>query len=326
MNDLSLLNNFWINKKVLITGAEGFIGSHLIANIRILGAQVIGTTRREITQLKSLDILDYEKLNNFCHKEGIEIIIHCASIEGNVEFRRQAADLIVDENVRMASNVLRTAKENNISQTVIFSSAAIYSTKAPSPIKEEDDYHLYFPQLDDPYIAAKLCVDMLAHFYAQHFKLPILLLRPTNVYGPSNGAPSEEDRVIPSLIKKALVGENLDIWGQGEQERSFIYITDLVKAVIALVARKGREGSDSYLDVFNLASPDAIRIKDLALKIKYLAKSSSNINLIDSQTIGAVKRILAIDKLQAAINFSPWSLEEGLKQTINHYRQKLYGK
>lgn len=309
---------YWKNKIVLITGADGFVGSHFFLELQNEGVKVIGSVlkKEKNSRLKKglvkLDVLDRKNLSDICKSKKINLIIHCAALDGNSEFKKKNSARIINENIQMALNILDTVKENKIRELVLISSAEIYAYSAKSPIKEEEDYLRHLPDLSSGYVASKVKAEILARLYSSKFGLKIMLPRPTNIYGPGDKIESGANRVIPNMISSILSDKNVDIWGNGNQVRGFVYIEDFIRAIMCLLEKK------EYSPV-NIATDESISIKNLA---KLIAKiSSRKIKLVfdKNKPIGVNRRILDVQKLNSLIDFKPLSLREGLERTIKQY-------
>jgi len=309
----------WKNKKILITGAEGFVGSHFLAVLQKNGVKVVGTVLKRKNNnnlknnIKELNVLDKKRLEAICKTEKINFIIHCAVLDGNPEFKKNNSVKIIEENIRMALNILNVASELKIKEVVILSSAEIYAAGAKNPIKEGDDYTKYFPIAPSGYATSKVSIEILASLYVKQFGLKVMLPRPTNIYGPGDKVDIKSSRVIPSMIAKILSDQEIEIWGDGHQSREFIYIEDLIKSIICLI-EKGE------FSAINLASGESISIKKLAKLISQISNKKFKIRFDKLKQTGLKKRILNISKLNSLIDFSPISLKEGLEKTIKAYK------
>lgn len=311
---------YWENKKVLVTGASGFIGSHFCAELNNLGAAVVAIGGlfgvNNPGEIIKLNLLDYSGIANVCRGRGIEVIIHCAALDGNKEFKSKNSVKIFDENTRMIMNVLNVAQKFLIRDVVIMSSSEIYPADVANPITEEDDYFTKFPRTDDGYVFSKIFAEIISGQYAKQFGLHIYLPRPTNVYGPGDKFDDLTNRVVPSMIKKALAGDKIEIWGDGSQTRQFIYVKDLVASILRMV-------EENKFCKLNIASDETVSILKLAELITKILQVKENIHLDPSKPAGIKARFLSNEKLKSIINFSFKTLKEGLGETIDWYKKTL---
>jgi len=318
--------SFWKNKKVLVTGAGGFIGSHFIEEFAALNIYVVGSyfrsvpgtfgNRGKIKRVK-LDLLNFSRVLSLCKKEKIDIILHCAALDGNIEFKMKNSARIMNENMRMVSNILDVAKDLKIKDVMLTSSAEIYSPQVKSPIIEEDDHEKFFHYSENGYVLAKIFSEVLGKLYAKQFGVNVFLPRPTNAYGPGDEFDTSTNRVIPSMIQKALHGEQIEIWGNGRQIRGFIYVNDLVKSILLMIESRRYQ-------TLNIATKESISILNLAKTISRIIGVKPNIHLDTKKPAGIKERVLSVKKLNSIINFTPRSLEEGLAETIDWYKN-VYG-
>lgn len=319
----SIKNNYWKNKKVLITGSNGFIGSHFVEVLIKLDTKLILINRSEINSQINIinnlnikhyqfDILDLHKLKAVT--TNLDIIINCAALDGNSEYKLKNAAKILDENIRITSNILNCAKDNHIKDVVLMSSAEIYPKNAVNPITEENDYTNNFDNIDNGYVISKRFTEIMGKLYEKQFNINIYLPRPNNIYG-SRDKFNIESRVIPSLIKKYINNEPVEIWGNGKQIRSFVYVNDLIFSILCMIKTKKYQ-------ILNIDMGEQISILKLAKLIKLLTKSKSKIILQNRKLSGGVdKRVLENKKLKSIIDFEPTKLKDGLTETINWYKK-----
>ncbi|MCD4820624.1 MAG: NAD(P)-dependent oxidoreductase [Methanococcoides sp.] len=318
------MNNFWTDKKVLITGGLGFVGSNFVEELLKMGAYVtcvyLNGKKNTLTNLnlpesklkfKQIDLQDYNQIVKECKQ--IDVIINCAALDGNTEFKINHSAQIMDVNLRITSNILNSAKMNQVEDVVMISSAEIYSVRANNPIDEDDDHKKYNDYTANGYILSKQYGEILSELYENEYGMNIYRPRPTNIYGPRDHFGDGTNRVIPSIIKKVLNNETVEIWGDGSQIRQFIYVKDFVYSVLKMVENK-------KIHKLNIANNDAISILDLAKLISEIDGSKEKIYFYKDKPVGAKARILDVNKLYSSLNFQPRSLEQGLNETINWYK------
>ena len=319
-----MIKKFWQGKKALVTGGAGFIGSHFVEELSNKGSFVkcfYLKKNKILDRLKKLqnsnliefiqaDLLDYKKLKQLC--TNIDLVINCAALDGNSEFKKKYSALILDTNIKIVLNILNCAKENNIKNVVLMSSAEIYPKSAKSPISEEDDYRKNFDRIDNGYVLSKRFTELIGLTYAKQFGINVFIPRPTNAYGPGDKFDKKSNRVIPSMIKKILNNKDIEIWGDGSQVRGFIYVKDLVHTILKMVEFKNYR-------ILNIATTESMSILELAKLISKLSGKKERIKLKNTKSPGIKKRILDASKLCFFIDFQTIPLKKGLKTTLDWY-------
>ncbi len=305
----SVKMNFWNGKNVAITGAGGFLGGHFVSKLMDLGAIVKVLSREELDLTNSIEVT--KVLRN------IEVVINCAALDGNSEFKKNHPAEILDTNMRIASNILAAARDNNISDVVLISSSEIYSSYAPNPIKEEDDYRLYGGHTSNGYILSKRFGEILADLYREQYSLRVYFPRLSNIFGPGDHFGDLSTRVIPSFIDKILKGDTIEIWGDGSQTRQFIYVEDAVVAIMAMVENQS-------VGALNISTSETITILNLAKKVSSLLGVKAKLKLDISKSTGSQDRVLDISKMTNLVGSSSlMSLDDGLSKTLEWYKEKI---
>ena len=313
------------NKRVFVTGGAGFIGSHFVEELLALGSHVtccdLTCTKSSFKEMGiktdslstvSIDLLDLPTLKKAV--QGHDLLINCAALDGNAEFKAKNAAKILDVNMRIVSNVLNASESAHIQDVVLLSSAEVYPASATSPIKEENDYRVAFDNLQNGYALSKRYAEMLADLYSTQYKMHIYLPRPTNVYGPRDNFGEGSKRVIPGMIRKVLSGEAIELWGDGKQIRSFVYVKDLVHMILTTTEKK-------VVGKINIATPEPIAIVDLAQLIARVADKPPTIRLLSDKPSGIRERVLDCLKIDGVIDFRPKLLREGISTTIECYNK-----
>lgn len=320
-------DNYWQNKKVLVTGASGFIGSHFVEELSKKGSHikaVFQTENKNIKLLKKISKnIKFIQLN-LLEASGIDLVskdinvlINCAALDGNTEFKQKYAALILDTNMRITSNILNAAVNNKIQNTVLLSSAEVYPLTAKNPIKEDDDYKRNFDNTSNGYVLSKRYAEILGELYEKQYGINVYLPRLTNVYGPRDKFDEATNRVIPSMIKKLLNKETIDIWGNGKQVRQFIYIKDVINQILNLV--EANEES-----IVNIASNEAITIHQLALTLLKIIDENAKILINETKPGGIKERILDTSKIFKINHKKNKDLIDGLKETCLWYSSQKH--
>jgi dTDP-glucose 4,6-dehydratase len=249
--------------KILVTGADGFIGSHLVERLVRLGHRVrafvfynsLGSNgwldyvdKKLLKNLEIIsgDIRDY----NFLEKKtkGIDAVFHLAALIA-IPYSYQSPQSYIDTNVTGTYNVLRSSQKNNISKIIITSTSEVYGTAQVVPIKENHPLNA-----QSPYAATKIAADQLALSFYKSFNLPVTVLRPFNTYGPRQSARA----VLPSIISQLANNKNRIIkLGNLTPTRDFTYVEDTVEA-FALALNNNLLG-----EVINIGNQFEISIKDI---------------------------------------------------------------
>lgn len=317
--------NFWKNKKVLVTGASGFIGSHVCDLLVEKGASVIAVVSNNsniskikknlsISQknikIKKVDLLNVEAVLKIT--KGANIILNFAARDGSATYKENNSSQIYRENTNIVLNILEAAKINKVERILLVSSIEIYSSKEKIPFKESDTHY----NLDEPangYVWSKRFTEVTAKIYSKQYGLKIAVARPGNVYGPRDYS-KEKGRVIPLFIDKALKNEDITIWGDGLSKKSFIYVSDLAVALLNLVEHS------PTAEPINIAGESVTSIKNLAELIIKLTKSKSRLVFIKTD-LESLDRVANINEAKKLIKFNEKiCLEEGLIKTIDYFK------
>lgn len=310
----------WKNKKVLVTGADGFIGSHLVERLLREGARVRAFAYYNAFNhwgwLDTLPKSQLRKIDVFCgdvrdpngvreSMQGIHIVFHLAALIG-IPFSYHSPDSYVDTNVKGTLNVLQAAREEGVKKVVHTSTSEVYGTAQFVPIAEN---HPLNPQ--SPYAATKAAADHLAQSFYLSFGLPVATMRPFNTYGPRQSARA----VIPTIISQLCAGQKTIHLGNTQATRDFNFVSDTVDAFV-----KVAESEKAVGQVLNVGSGREISIDDLVKLIAGILKIKVKIATEKGRLrpeLSEVERLLCdASRLRELCGWSPRvSLEEGLCHT-----------
>ena len=323
----------YLGAKILVTGADGFIGSHLTEALVSAGANVTALaqynsfdshgwlddlpekTRRKINLVRG-DIRDSAFISRLV--PGHEIVFHLAALIA-IPYSYLAAQAYVETNVLGTLNILEAARQHGTERIVHTSTSEVYGTAIKMPIDESHPL-----QGQSPYSASKIAADMMAEAFARSFGVPVVTLRPFNTFGPRQS----ERAIIPTIIRQALDPSCEAIMvGDATTVRDLTFVTDTAAAFMAAGIAEGIE----YGQAFNAGSQRAIKIGDLIDVILELTSTRKPIVQDEKRlrpTNSEVRALLA-DSTRF-IRETGWSpqvaLRDGLKQTVNWWRGRLSAK
>ncbi len=314
------MSDFWKHKKVLVTGAGGFIGSHLVERLVQLGAEVtafvhynalgsrgllerLGLHEQQRVRVVLGDLRQADGLDEAI--EGQEIVFHLAAIIA-IPYSYLRPEHVVENNVKATLNVLQAARRHRVQRIVHTSSSEVYGTERTVPIDE--DHPL---QAQSPYAASKIACDMLALSFHLSYDMPVVTLRPFNTFGPRQSARA----IVPTIITQALTRRQIFL-GAMHPTRDLTYVTDTVEGFIRIAETPNIEGR-----TYNIGTGKEISVGELADTIVRLIGEDIPV-LFDPTRIrppaSEVARLIAnSERARQELGWQPTvSLEEGLRRTI----------
>lgn len=305
---------FWENKKILITGGNGFLGKHLVNRLKEKGV------REENIFAPTFDEYDFKKMED-CQKaiSKKQIVIHLAGIVGGLEFNQSHSGQIFYDNGAMALNILEVCRLEKIEKFVGIGSVCEYPKLAPIPFREEDLWDGYPDPINAPYGLAKKMMLVGSQAYRTEYGLNAIHLLMTNFYGPGDNFDPKTSHVIPALIKKVADAKKegrgyIEVWGTGKATRSFLYVKDAVEAIILATEKYNKP------EPINVGPNIEISIKELVEMICKLMSFTGQIHWDTSKPDGQPRRALDTSKAEKEFGFvAKASFEEGLKEEVNYY-------
>lgn len=311
-------------KKVLVTGADGFIGSHLVEELMAAGYQVrafvlynsfnswgwLDTFPKE--KLKEIEVFSSDIRDpNGVRKavQRIDLVFHLATLIG-IPFSYYCPDLYIDTNVKGTLNILQACRDHDVGRVVVTSTSEVYGTAQYAPIDEKHPL-----QGQSPYSATKIGADKIAESFYLSFRLPVITARPFNTYGPRQSARA----VIPTIITQILAGNRRIKLGSLHPTRDLNYVEDICRGFLALAKCDKAIGKTA-----NIGSGKEISVGDLAGMIIRLMGADAMIETDDERTrpkTSEVERLLCDNSLiKELAGWAPSiSLEEGLRRTIEWF-------
>jgi len=317
--------NIYKNKKILVTGGTGFIGTNLVnkllqlgSNVKVASDDVSKNLNKEVEYIK----VDLRNLSE-CIKvtKNIDIIFHLASFGFGFKANINIQPQILTNNILINTNMLESAYRNNIEKYLFTSSIAVYDKNSEVL---DDNLGIRFnnePEESEKYYAwSKRIGEIQSKSYYDNYKMNITIVRLSNPYGPYDTFDLEKSHVVPAFILKALSPENeFLINGSGKTIRNFIYVEDVVEGMLLLLEKY------SVCDPVNLCSDENLSIYELArIVLKICGKEDKKIKFDLDKPEGVIKRLPLTNKIKNIIGFTPKTkIKEGLEKTLSWYKNVL---
>ncbi len=302
-------------KRVAVTGCSGFVGGAIALELHNRGYQVRGGYRDR------KPAVPYDTVQgNLCEPaaagrllEGCDTVFHAAALVGTLNYKRDNPATIASVNIQTTLNVLDGCIRANVGRCVFLSSTEIYGQHG---VATEEDGFLGNPDSkNDGYVWSKRYGEIALDLFSRQFGLKWSAIRLDNIYGPGE-RDAKSLRAIPAMIEKALAGEDLVVWGDGSQERSFLYIDDAVEGIVASARDEVENGP------INLSSPERISILDLAKLIIELTGGHAGMVLDSTRPAGPHVRTVGVEKARRILGFSPKvELKEGVRRCVAAFGQ-----
>ena len=299
--------------KILITGASGFLGKHLVARLGFKHDLLTPSS-------KELDVSNYHALEKYFESNDFGVVIHLAARCGGIGANRKNPAVFFEKNLQMSSNILKLASEyDQVKKMITLGSVCSYPKFTEVPFKEENIWNGYPEETNAPYGIAKRALMMGCQYYNQQYNDNFVHLIPVNMYGEHDHFDLENSHVIPALIRKMHEAKisgaaSVTVWGDGSASREFLYAGDCAEAIeLALEYYNSPEP-------VNIGTGQEITIKDLVEKIKNVVEFKGDIVYDTTKPNGQPRRCLDTSKAESKFCFqAKTSFDEGLRKTYNWF-------
>ena len=316
-------NSFWQDKRVIVTGGAGFLGSFVIAKLKERGATDIFIPHIEDYDLTDRDSI--KKLFDDTLGDGFDaknvVIIHLAANVGGIGANREHPAEFFYDNLMMGVELMHQAWQLGVGKFVAIGTVCAYPKFTPVPFKEENLWDGYPEETNAPYGLAKKMMLVQAQAYRQQYGFNAIYLLPVNLYGPGDNFNLQTSHVIPALIRKAIEAQErgekeLPVWGDGSPTREFLFVEDAADGIVT--AAEKYNGSEPV----NLGSGYEISIKDLTEMIQRQTGFEGKLIWQTDKPNGQPRRGLDVSR---AKEYFGWQaqvpFEEGMRRTIEWFKE-----
>ena len=327
--------SFWSNKRIVVTGGFGFLGSFVVEKLKERGCRDIFVPRS-----KDYDLVENEACKRLYKDAKPDIVIHLAARVGGIGANRSNPGKFFYDNLMMGVQMMETGRQMGIEKFVAIGTICAYPKFTPVPFKEEDLWNGYPEETNAPYGLAKKMLLVQAQAYRQQYGFNAIYLLPVNLYGPGDNFDLESSHVIPAIIRKCVEAmrgkgnrdtkpeENMSslqpptitVWGTGNPTREFLYVEDAAEGILLAAERYNKS------EPVNLGAGFEISTKNLVELVVKLTNFKGKIIWDASKPDGQSRRKLDTSRAEKEFGFkAKINLEEGLKRTIQWYVEKNKG-
>jgi GDP-L-fucose synthase len=302
------------NKKILVTGGAGFLGSFLTEKLKERGMSEWDV---RIPRSKAADLRTWEN----CVKavKDMDVVIHLAARVGGIGYNQAYPASLFYDNAIMGIQMMEAARQEGVEKFVALGTVCAYPKFTRVPFKEEDLWNGYPEETNAPYGLAKKMLLVQSQAYRRQYGFNAIFLLPVNLYGPGDNFDLQSSHVIPALIRKftEAVLDNrreVEVWGSGGVSREFLYVEDAAEAIVLATKRYNKP------EPVNIGAGFEIKIKDLVKLIAELTGFSGEIRWDMTKPDGQPRRRLDVSKAKQEFGFeAKVDFREGLKRTIEWY-------
>ena len=312
---------FWQNKKVILTGGAGFLGSFVTEKLKERGATDIF-----IPRIENYNLVDPNEIRRM-YADALQggdpkdvVIIHLAANVGGIGANREHPAEFFYDNIMMGVEMMHQAYKNGIGKFVALGTVCAYPKFTPVPFREDDLWNGYPEETNAPYGLAKKMMLVQAQAYRQQYGFNSIFLLPVNLYGPRDNFNLQSSHVIPALIRKAFEAQErgdkeLAVWGDGSPTREFLYVEDAANGIVCAAEKYNGD------QPVNLGSGYEISIRDLAEMIVRMTGFEGTLAWQTDKPNGQPRRGLDVTRAKELFGWSAQvPFEEGMRRTIEWFK------
>ena len=308
--------DFWKDRRVVVTGGAGFLGSRVVAAL-----QRRGVSHPFVPRKKDYDLVSGDAVRKMYADSRPDLVIHLAAVVGGIGANRAHPGRFFHDNLMMGVQVMEQARQCGVSKFVALGTVCAYPKHAPVPFKEESLWDGYPEETNAPYGLAKKMLLVQSQAYRQEYGFNSIFLLPVNLYGPGDNFDPASSHVIPAIIRKMLEAQEsgapeVVCWGDGSATREFLHVDDAAEGIV--LAAERFEGAEPV----NLGSGEECSIKVLSETVAAACGYQGRITWDPSKPNGQPRRKLDTQKAEQLFGFrARRPFLEGLAQTVAWYRE-----
>lgn len=305
---------FGEDKRVVVTGGGGFLGSYVVEKLQRKNCKAIHVPRK-----KDYNLVEITAVERLYHDFRPEVVIHLAAVVGGIGANMENPGKYFYENLMMGVQLMEVGRLMGIEKFVALGTICAYPKFTPVPFKEEELWNGYPEETNAPYGLAKKMLLVQSQAYRTQYGFNSVYLLPVNLYGPRDNFDPKSSHVIPALIKKCVDAvqtsqREIVVWGTGKSTREFLYVEDCAEGIVLATERYNKS------EPVNLGAGFEISIKDLVDLIVRLTGFKGRVAWDTTKPDGQPRRCLDTTRAEKEFGFKAMtSFEEGLKKTIEWY-------
>ena len=309
------MTSFFSNKRVVVTGGAGFLGSVVVAQLREQGCRNIWVPRSQ-----DYDLVQMEAVRRLYDDAAPDLVLHLAARVGGIGANQANAGRFFYDNLMMGTQLMEVGRQRGLAKFVALATICAYPKHTPVPFREEDLWSGYPEETNAPYGLAKKMMLVQAQAYRQQYGFHAIVLFPVNLYGPGDNFDLQTSHVIPALIRKCVEAQTrgdrqVVLWGDGSPSREFLYVDDAARAI--LLAAEHYNGNEPV----NVGTGEEITIRELAKLIAEEVGFTGELVWDSNKPNGQPRRCLEVSRAKQLFGFeAKEELQEGIRKTVAWYR------
>lgn len=306
---------FWKDKRVVVTGGAGFLGSFVVDQLRAKGCHQIVIPRSQ-----DYDLVQMDAVRQLYRDAKPDLVIHLAARVGGIGANQANPGRFFYDNLMMGTQLIEVGRQRGLKKFVATGTICAYPKFAPIPFKEDDIWNGYPEETNAPYGLAKKMMLVQSQAYRQQYGFNSIVLFPVNLYGPRDNFDLETSHVIPALIRKCASAKedgraSITLWGDGSPTREFLYVEDAAEGIVLAA-----EQYDGNLPV-NLGTGEEISIRELAGLITTEVGFTGTVQWDTTKPNGQPRRCLDVNRAKQLFGFQArHSLRDGLTKTVQWFQ------